>query len=105
MSDLIPFKLLSSIAALDHSLEGWTLLEPAEEGARCFRQHVSFESAFARAPLVQVAIVGLDASNQDNLRLKVRAADITAQGFTLEVETWFNTRLWSVDVSWLAIGE
>lgn len=105
MSDLIPFKLLSAVACLDHSLEGWTLLDMAAEGARCFRQHVSFESAFARAPLVQVAIVGLDASNQDNLRLKVRAADITAQGFTLEVETWFNTRLWSVDASWLAIGE
>jgi hypothetical protein len=43
-------------------------------------------------------------SNEDNLRVRVRALDIVATGFSLQVETWLHTRIWSVDVSWLAIG-
>ncbi|HEY6723571.1 MAG TPA: H-type lectin domain-containing protein [Polyangiaceae bacterium] len=105
MSNLVPFKLLSSIASLNHLLEGWTLLEAGTEEKRFFCQYVSFESPFSRAPLVQLSIVGVDASNDDNLRLKVRAIDINQLGFTIEAATWFNTRIWSVEVSWLAIGE
>lgn len=105
MSNLVPFKLLSSVASLTHRLEGWTLLEAGTEEKRFFCQYVPFESTFARAPLVQLSMVGVDASNEDNLRLKLRAIDINQLGFTIEVETWFNTRIWSVDVSWLAIGE
>jgi len=105
MSNLVPFKLLSSVASLTHQLDGWTLLEAGAEQPRFFRYRVPFESAFARAPVVQLSVVGVDASNQDNLRLKVRAVDIDDAGFTIEAETWFNTRIWSVDVSWLAIGE
>ena len=105
MSNLVPFKLLSSVESLSHLLDGWTLLEAATDEERVFRYSVPFESPFSRAPVVQLSIVGVDASNEDNLRLKVRAIDITDQGFTIEAETWFNTRVWGVDVSWLAIGE
>ena len=34
----------------------------------------------------------------------VRAEQITAEGFTIVVETWLHTLVWSVDLSWLAIG-
>jgi hypothetical protein len=103
MSNVSPLSVLSSVVVLGASLEGWSLLDP--NGAdRTFRYPVHFNQAFSFPPVVQVGLVGVDASKDDNLRVRVRAVDITANGFSLEAETWLNTKLWSVEVSWLAIG-
>ncbi len=104
MSHVAPLNLLSAVVVLDSSLDGWNLLDPSDAGSRIFRQPVSFVRAFSVPPIVQAAIVGLDVNKEDNLRIRVRVADITETGFTLQAETWLNTRIWSVDVSWMAIG-
>ncbi|HXN32613.1 MAG TPA: H-type lectin domain-containing protein [Polyangiaceae bacterium] len=104
MAYVAPLSLLSATVVLDSSLEGWSLLDPSTDGARAFRYHVSFSRPFSAPPVVQVGIVGLDVSREDNVRVRVRALDITATGFTLEAVTWLNTKIWAVDVSWLAIG-
>jgi hypothetical protein len=104
MSYVSPLSLLSATVVLDSSLEGWSLLEPQAYGDRLFRHHVAFSRPFLAPPVVQVGIVGLDVSKDDNLRVRVRATDITATGFTLRAETWLNTKIWAVEVSWLAIG-
>ena len=104
MSNVAPLSLLSAVVVLDSSLEHWSLLEPAGELRRSCRLPVVFERLFSAPPLVHVGVVGIDASKDDNLRLSVRAESITEQGFVLSVETWLNTKIWSVDVSWLAIG-
>jgi H-type lectin domain len=108
MSSIAPLSLLAAVVPLNASMEGWTLLEPlcapSEEARRSFRFEVSFERSFSSAPVVHVGLVGLDASKEDNLRLALRVEGITSEGFTLVVETWLHTRLWAVDVSWLAIG-
>jgi hypothetical protein len=104
MSFVAPLSLLSAVVVLDSSLEGWSLLEPSGLAERGFHTHVSFSRAFAAPPVVHVGIVGLDVSRDDNVRVRVRAEGITAAGFTLKAETWLNTKIWSVEVSWLAIG-
>jgi len=104
MVPVAPLVMLSAVVALNSSLEGWTLLEPESDEPRSFRYSVLFEVPFSAPPVVQLGVVGVDASKEDNLRLKVRAEAITSGGFTLLVETWLHTRLWAVDVSWLAIG-
>jgi hypothetical protein len=104
MSNVAPLSLLSAIVVLGSSLEGWSLLEPTDGERRSFRQAVAFEREFSGPPVVQVGVVGIDASKDDNLRFSVRAEDISAYGFTLSVETWLNTKIWSVEISWLAIG-
>lgn len=104
MSNLVPFTMLSAVTVLDSSLEGWQLLEGPAEGPRTQRYQVEFERPFTNAPLVHVGITGLDVSKDDNVRLRVRATDISARGFVIEAETWLNTRIWAVDVTWLAIG-
>lgn len=104
MSGIAPLSLLAAVVPLNSTLEGWTLLEPGEEAPRTFHYAVSFERAFSAPPVVHVGIVGIDASKEDNLRVKLRAVDISTTGFTLSVETWLNTKIWSVDASWLAIG-
>jgi hypothetical protein len=104
MSYVAPLSLLSATVVLDASLEGWSLLEPSTGRDRAFGYHVTFGRPFSAPPVVQVGIVGLDVSKEDNVRVRVRALDITASGFTLWAETWLNTKIWSVEVSWLAIG-
>jgi hypothetical protein len=104
MSNVAPLQLLSAVVVLDSSLEGWSLLESPEGGDRAFRYPVSFSGSFSVPPVVQVGIVGLDVSKDDNVRVRVRAVDISALGFTLQAETWLNTKIWSVEVSWLAVG-
>jgi hypothetical protein len=104
MSNVAPLSLLSAVVVLDSTIDNWSLLEPAGGLRRRCRQPILFERRFAVPPLVHVGVVGIDASKDDNLRLSVRAENITEQGFTLSVETWLNTKIWSVEVSWLAIG-
>jgi hypothetical protein len=104
MSYVAPLTFLSATLVLDESLEGWSLLEPSPHGDRVFPYQVFFSRPFSVPPVVHVGIVGLDVSKEDNVRLRVRALDITAASFTLQAETWLNTKIWSVEVSWLAIG-
>lgn len=99
-----PLSLLSAVIVLDSTLDDWSLLEPAGGLRRDFRQPVAFERTFSAPPLVHVGLVGIDASKEDNLRLRVRAESITEHGFVVCAETWLNTKIWSVEVSWLAIG-
>jgi hypothetical protein len=106
-SGLIPFKMRSSTLCLDQFIEGWTLSrfegEP-EPAPKTYERWISFDSPFANVPLIQVAVAGFDIDNRDTVRLKVRAERITANGFMLVIETWRHTRVYGVDVSWLAIG-
>jgi hypothetical protein len=104
MADLVPFTMLSAVAVLDSSLPGWTLLDVPADQPRVFLYEVAFERPFVQAPLVHVGVSGFDIGNHDAARLRVSAVDIHADGFTLRVETWLNTQVWRVDVSWLAVG-
>jgi H-type lectin domain len=103
---LAPIRFLSSIAVLDSSLEGWTLLEEAAvpEEPRRAQLTVAFDSPFSSPPVVHIGVVGLDVSKSDNTRLRARALDVTAHGFVVQVETWLHTQIWSIELSWLAIG-
>ena len=101
---MTPLSLLSAVVTLDASLAGWTLLDRGTQADRVARHHVVFERSFAAPPVVHVGIAGIDVSKDDNVRVRVRALDITSSGFVVEAATWLNTKIWSVDVSWLAIG-
>jgi hypothetical protein len=104
MANLNSVSILSGVAVLDHTLEGWTLLDVPDTEPRTARVEIKFAQPYAAPPAVHVGIVGLDVSNRDNLRVRVQAFGVTAKGFTVEAQTWFNTEIWMVSVSWLAIG-
>lgn len=104
---IIPFKTSSASLSLDQFAEGWTLADfvpESDPAPRVFEQWISFDSPFANTPLVQVALAGFDIDSRDTARLKVRPERITANGFMLVVETWRHTRVYGVEVSWLALG-
>ena len=102
---LTPLNFLSGIEALDYLQEDWRL-DNAPHGApaRTFRSRVVFERPFAETPLVHLGIVGLDASGDDATRITARTENVSREGFDLVLATWLHSRLWKVDVSWLALG-
>jgi hypothetical protein len=83
----------------------WTLLDVASENHdRIFERFVRFDQRFGAKPIVHLSLIGFDIDNSRNARLSLSPENITAEGFSLQIRTWLNTRMWSVEVSWLAIG-
>jgi hypothetical protein len=106
MTSILPLSLLAGDVRLDSSQPGWTLLEHGHEPerARTFRTRVSFERGFGSPPIVHVGITGFDMDHRDNARLEVSVTSVDVEGFGVELSTWWNSRLWAVRLSWLAIG-
>ena len=83
----------------------WCLLDPAEGSqSRIFERYIRFGKRFNKKPLVHVSLVGFDIDNDDNARLSIKATNISVEGFSVQMITWLNTRMWSVEVSWIAFG-
>jgi hypothetical protein len=103
---VLPLSFVAGAVRFDESSPGWTLLDRVEESPniRTFAGRVTFERAFQAPPVVQVGITGFDIDNGDNARLNVNIGHVDSEGFTVELRTWWNTRLWSVNLSWIAIG-
>lgn len=100
-----PLNFLSGVEALGNAHDGWQLdRTPREEEERSFSAAVVFRTPFAAPPLIHLGVVGFDISNHDAARLAVRAAAVTETGFEIRLSTWLHSKLWCVDVSWLAIG-
>jgi hypothetical protein len=102
MSSIAPLVMLSAVVPMDSTAPDWTL--QSSTGPRSYAREVAFASPFSAPPVVHLGIVGVDSSRDHNLRLRVRAESITANGFTIVVETWWETAIYGIDVSWLAIG-
>jgi hypothetical protein len=111
MSDtLIPWKTLSATVTIGQETEGWDLASLPEpwpegwDGARTFVYPVVFESPFYQPPVISIGLTGFDIDQSASARIKLGAAQITAEGFSVEITTWLNTRVYSVDFSWIAMG-
>lgn len=78
--------------------ELWDWYAPQSETSR----RIEFRHAYASKPQVIIWICGIDMSNQNHWRLRTHATDITATGFTIRVDTWADTVLYSGEVCWFA---
>lgn len=103
---ILPLSFAAGAARYDERQPGWKLLETNARGngTRTFSGRVAFERAFSSPPVVQIGITGFDIDNGDNARLNVGIKTVDVDGFDVELRTWWNTRIWSVDLSWFAIG-
>jgi hypothetical protein len=103
---MLPLNMLAGAVRFDDGRPGWALLAPPEpEGStRVFRGRVEFERSFSAFPVVQIGVTGFDIDNGANARLNVAVVGVDVQGFDVELRTWWDSRLWSVDLSWIAIG-
>jgi len=104
---IIPWKSASAILCVGQDTPGWTLVDVppgAPDVPRTFTFDVKFAESFNSVPLVHAAVSGFDIDHRDTARLSVSVANVTTDGFTLAVVTWRETRVYSVEVSWLVIG-
>jgi len=104
---MLPWKSLSASVQVGVLTAGWNLAEaPVDwsEDARVFRFFVYFGSPFGAPPVVHLGLTGFDIDQRDSDRLSARATEINAAGFCAEIATWRDTRVYSVEFSWLALG-
>lgn len=103
---VVPLSFAAGAARFDEGQAGWELLEthPHGDGVRAYSGRVAFDRAFNAPPVVQIGITGFDIDNKDNARLNVGITNVDVTGFEVQLRTWLNTRIWSVDLSWFAIG-
>jgi hypothetical protein len=102
---IVPLSILAGNNRFDAESDGWSLLgKSGEDEARTFLGRVRFDQPFATTPVVHLGLAGFDISERDCSRLRVRAVDITPEGFSVHAQTWLGTEVYSIDVSWLALG-
>ena len=104
---ILPLTMFSSVATLDQNLPDWTLaqIEASESPKpRSFEYYIRFDYPFSNVPLVHTGITGFDIDNGDTNRLRIYTENISSDGFNLVVQTWMYTRIYKVDVSWIALG-
>ncbi|MEJ2590275.1 MAG: H-type lectin domain-containing protein [Candidatus Thiodiazotropha sp.] len=102
---LVPMQMCASTLVLDQYADGWVLAD--SDGAaesRSFSQRVAFDFPFSFVPLVHVGLAGFDIDHCDSARLSVTAEAISNDGFTLVIRTWRQTRIYRVEIGWLALG-
>jgi len=103
----MPWKTLSSSISVGLGTDGWNLadLNPEDlDKPRVFAVEICFATPFVAAPVVHVSLTGFDIDQRHTARISVRAADVTPAGFKLEISTWMDSRIYSVEAAWLAIG-
>lgn len=102
---VIPLRFIAGTTQFGEGDEGWALLKTAsDESMRYFEGSIGFEQPFRVTPMVHVGVAGFDIDHRDNARLSVRLAESDRFGFRVRVGTWLNTRIWSVEVAWVAVG-
>jgi hypothetical protein len=80
---------------------GWNL--GAGTGQRSFTsQDIGFNPPFGVAPAIALALSGIDSDHATNLRLTLNPYDVQANEFNIQINTWDDTLLYSVVVTWIA---
>jgi hypothetical protein len=82
--------------------EGWNL--NGGSGNRVHMVFVKFAKAFAKEPMVMVSLTSYDGApgKDGNVRVGVKADQITREGFTVKVTTWGDSRVAGVEGNWIA---
>lgn len=65
-------------------------------------RRIKFDRSYGAAPSIVVWLNQLDMEIGRNWRVKAYATDIDAHGFTIHIDTWADSILWSASASWIA---
>jgi hypothetical protein len=71
-------------------------------GDRQMSVAVNFPQGFSEKPEVMVALTGLDAS--DNVRVILKVEGVSRDGFTVVVKTWADSKVNSIQGTWMAVA-
>jgi hypothetical protein len=63
---------------------------------------VNFAVPFASQPQIVLSVTQIDTDKKSNTRYRVEAISISKDGFTLNVTTWADSKIFSISGYWIA---
>lgn len=96
--------ILVQIVDANSTDPSWNLNELNGKPVRDFSRHVNFVQSFTTTPSL---VVGLNRLEIDGpgARLAAFARNITTHGFDMVFETWADTKVFSAQAMWIAVGD
>ncbi|GEM_PF-372008 len=88
--------------SLSQSDEGYSLHKGS--GERVASIEVTFPKSFNAKPEVVLCLSGIDGEKQTNLRIVLKASSVSRDGFTIQAKTWADSKVYSVNGSWIAVA-
>ena len=73
-------------------------------GPRSDTFQVTFSRPFCRTPRVALSLRGFDTEHRINQRIVVNAVNVTPSGFTVQVNTWADTKIYGVETTYVAVA-
>lgn len=97
-------KILTGTNSVDWNSSDWSLDDDLT-GDRTAKRYIPFSESFVSPPTVTVGLTNLDVDHERNTRVEVYPTDVTSEGFNVTYRTWWDSRIWGLGVSWIAIGK
>ncbi len=88
--------------SLDKSTKEYAL--DSGKGDRVAQIEITFPTPFETKPDIALAVNSVDASKETNLRYTVKAIGVSRDGFTLQVKTWEDSKIFAIGGSWIAVA-
>lgn len=96
-------KVLSGNWGASSESKSYTLNQ--NSGDRIITIEISFLKPFDVKPNVVVGISSIDVEKSTAVKYAVKAISVSRDGFTVEVKTWGDTKIYSVTGFWVAHAE
>ena len=98
-------RVQSGVVGLPYSSEGRPLAERRGEARLrgIVGGRVDFPMAFAKIPVVHMALSGADIRRGANVRLQARVTSVDQEGFEYELFSWADTHAFTASASWVAV--
>merc|ERR1711941_60285 len=64
-----------------------------------------FNTPYDKPPVVKLGVVSLDHHNGGNTRFDVSITKVDRNGFQIKCETWANSYIYGIDVSWISLSQ
>lgn len=95
-------QVLTGTYRFDKKLANYTL--DKESGDRSVEMEVTFAKPFEVKPEVLVSVNYLDADKDLNLRFELKTLSVSRDGFTIQVKTWGDTKIYAIGGGWMAVS-
>lgn len=82
---------------------GWTLDKGT--GERSYDIEIVFDKPYESRPEVFCSITAIDAANDKNIRVAVKAKAVTRDGFIISVITWGDSKVNGLSGAWFAFAK
>ncbi|MFI5252934.1 MAG: H-type lectin domain-containing protein [Bacteroidota bacterium] len=72
-------------------------------GERTVPVTVTFDKPFLSIPQILIGVTSVDGARETNLRYDAIADAVTRDGFTIQLKTWADSKIFRIGGSWMAV--